>query len=202
METWAAWAEQANEALAEAGSELRIDHRSYAEQGIERLPGLHLGPTVREMEARGIETERGAEVRRRERVNEQLRELTTPKEELAYERTANAELERGDCLLQEAVAGLPRATAAHVSQALSEGLKPVAELKPILAALARGNQALASQLETVSPEMHTLVWHLTKPRLPTFLGWDREEWTWLGAVWLLGAAMAVVGVNLLIGWLT
>ena len=52
METRAAWAEQANQALAEAGYELRIDHRSYAEQGIERLPGLHLGPTVREMEAR------------------------------------------------------------------------------------------------------------------------------------------------------
>ena len=96
METRAAWAEQANQALAEAGYELRIDHRSYAEQGIERLPGLHLGPTVREMEARGIETERGAEVRRRERVNEQLLELTAQREELAYERPANAELERGD----------------------------------------------------------------------------------------------------------
>ena len=96
LETRAAWAEQTNQALAEAGYELRIDHRSYAEQGIERLPGLHLGPTVREMEARGIETERGAEVRRRERVNEQLLELTAQREELAYERPANAELERRD----------------------------------------------------------------------------------------------------------
>ena len=96
METREAWAEQANQALAEAGSELRIDHRSYAAQGIERLPGLHLGPTVREMEARGIETERGAEVRRRAQANAELLELTTAKEELAYERTANAELERGD----------------------------------------------------------------------------------------------------------
>ena len=96
METRAAWAEQANQALAEAGYELRIDHRSYAEQGIERLPGLHLGPTVREMEARGIETERGAEVRRRERVNAQLPELTTAKEELDYERATSAELERRD----------------------------------------------------------------------------------------------------------
>ena len=105
-------------------------------------------------------------------------------------------------ILQEAVAGLPRAMAAHVSQALREGLKPVTELKPGLAALARSNQALASQLEAVHPEVRNLVWHLTKPRLPTFLGWNREEWTWLGAMWLLGAAMTVVGVNLLIGWLT
>ena len=106
LETRAAWAEQANQALAEAGYELRIDHRSYAEQGIERLPSLHLGPTVREMEARGIETERGAEVRRRERVNEQLLELTTVREELAYERTANAELERGDSHLARGRGGL------------------------------------------------------------------------------------------------
>ena len=96
METRAAWAEQANQALAEAGYELRIDHRSYAAQGIERLPSVHLGPTVAAMEARGIETERGAEVRRREQVNAELLELTTAKEELEYERTANAELERGD----------------------------------------------------------------------------------------------------------
>ena len=96
METRAAWAEQANQALAEAGYELRIDHRSYAEQGIERLPSVHLGPTVAAMEARGIETERGAEARRREQVNAELLELTTAKEELAYERTANAELARGD----------------------------------------------------------------------------------------------------------
>ena len=47
-----AWAEQANEALEEAGLEIRIDHRSLAAQGIERLPSLHLGPTVQAMEAR------------------------------------------------------------------------------------------------------------------------------------------------------
>ena len=105
-------------------------------------------------------------------------------------------------ILQEAVAGLPRATAAHVHQALSEGLQPVAELKPSVTALTRSNQALSSQLETVGPEVRKLVWHLAKPTVPTFLGWDREEWTWLGAMWLTGAAMAVVGVNLLIDWMT
>ena len=105
-------------------------------------------------------------------------------------------------ILQEAVAGLPRATAAHVHQALSQGLQPVAELKPSVAALTRSTQALSSQLEAVSPEVHKLAWHLAKPRAPTFLGWDREEWMWLGAIWLLGAATAVVGVNLLIAWMT
>jgi len=105
-------------------------------------------------------------------------------------------------ILQEAVAGLPRATAAHVSQALRQGLQPVAELKPSVGALTRSTQALSSQLEAMSPEVHKLVWHLAHPRAPTFLGWNREEWMWLGAVWILGAATAVVGANLLIAWLT
>ena len=91
VETRAAWAEQTNQALERAGHAIRVDHRSLAAQGIERLPSLHLGPTVAALEARGIETERRAEGRRREQVNAALRELTTAKEEVAYERTADAD---------------------------------------------------------------------------------------------------------------
>ena len=102
-----AWAEQANEALEEAGLEIRIDHRSLAAQGIERLPSLHLGPTVQAMEARGIETERGAEARRREQVNAQLAALQTQQEEVAYERTSQREqLERGGAGVDRAAAPL------------------------------------------------------------------------------------------------
>ena len=89
-ETREAWAEQTNQALAEAGHAIRIDHRSYAAQGIERVPGVHLGPTVLAMEARGIETERGAEARAVARENA---ELTREREELAYERPKRRELE-------------------------------------------------------------------------------------------------------------
>ena len=89
--TRAALAEQTNQALAAAGSELRIDHRSYAAQGIARVPGVHLGPTVAAMEARGIATERGAEARA---VAQQNAELERAREELAYER-ARAEPEPG-----------------------------------------------------------------------------------------------------------
>ena len=82
-------------------------------------------------------------------------------------------------------------------------LRPRAWLMETRAAwAAQANQALASQLAAVGPEVRKLVWHLTKPTLPTFLGWDREEWTWLLAIWLTGAAMAVVGVNLLLDWMT
>ena len=89
-ETRAAWAEQTNQALAEAGHEIRIDHRSYAEQGIERVPGVHLGPTVRAMEARGLDTERGAEARA---VAQHNAALAREREELAYERPQRRELD-------------------------------------------------------------------------------------------------------------
>ena len=103
-ETRAAWAAQTNQALERAGHAIRIDHRSLEAQGIERLPSLHLGPTVQAMEARGIETERGAEARRRAQVNVQLAALTAPQEEAEYERArpepepgrAGAEREGGD----------------------------------------------------------------------------------------------------------
>lgn len=38
-----AWADHANEAMKEAGHEARIDHRSYKDQGIDKVPGVHLG---------------------------------------------------------------------------------------------------------------------------------------------------------------
>lgn len=38
----------------------RIDHRSLAEQGADRLPQIHLGPHSAALEKRGIETEKGA----------------------------------------------------------------------------------------------------------------------------------------------
>ena len=75
LETRAAWAEQSNAALREAGLEIQIDHRSLEAQGIERVPGIHLGPHVLEMEARGIQTERGQLALGISQRNEQLQEL-------------------------------------------------------------------------------------------------------------------------------
>ena len=74
-ETRAAWAAQSNEALREAGLEIQIDHRSLAAQGIARVPGIHLGPHVLEMEARGIQTERGQLALGISQRNEQIQEL-------------------------------------------------------------------------------------------------------------------------------
>lgn len=53
-----AWSERCNQALAKHGHEARIDHRTLAAQGIDRLPQIHLGPHIGAMEERGIRTER------------------------------------------------------------------------------------------------------------------------------------------------
>lgn len=45
-----AWADQANKALEKAGSQERIDHRSLQDQGIDRLPQIHVGPHALGME--------------------------------------------------------------------------------------------------------------------------------------------------------
>ncbi len=54
------WEAYANRALERAGRKERIDRRTLQEQGINRIPQIHLGPNVAAMMARGIATERGA----------------------------------------------------------------------------------------------------------------------------------------------
>lgn len=55
----AGWAAVANECLARAGASERIDHRSYADQGVEQLPTVHVGYAATAMEKRGQRSERG-----------------------------------------------------------------------------------------------------------------------------------------------
>lgn len=47
-----AWEIHANAALARAGVDSRIDHRSYETQGLDQEPTLHMGPAVAGMERR------------------------------------------------------------------------------------------------------------------------------------------------------
>jgi hypothetical protein len=48
------WETAINQALEREGIEARVDRRSLAEQGIDREPGIHIGPNVLAMEARGL----------------------------------------------------------------------------------------------------------------------------------------------------
>ena len=60
LEHWRqAWAELCNAKFAEKELSYRIDHRSYERQGVDLLPTVHEGPTVRAMERKGITTEKG-----------------------------------------------------------------------------------------------------------------------------------------------
>ena len=69
------WADLVNQALKDIDSQERIDHRSYADQGIDKIPGLHLGPVVAAMERKGIRTGRGDEMRAIQRERDELDEL-------------------------------------------------------------------------------------------------------------------------------
>lgn len=60
LEQWRkAWADLVNEEFRKRGIKEQIDYRSYAEQGIDLIPQVHEGPHVRNMEAKGIVTEKG-----------------------------------------------------------------------------------------------------------------------------------------------
>ena len=71
----AAWAEICNRALEQNGHAERIDRRSYARQGIDQIPTVHLGVAAFQMEKRGIRTERGNLNREIEVTNGRLRQL-------------------------------------------------------------------------------------------------------------------------------
>jgi hypothetical protein len=53
------WASMCNQALRDNNINVHIDHRSYEEQGIDKIPSVHLGPWVHEQEKKGIQTELG-----------------------------------------------------------------------------------------------------------------------------------------------
>ena len=75
LEQWRqAWAELCNAKFAENGLDCRIDHRSYEHQGVEQLPTVHEGPTVKAMEQRGIRTDKGDLNRWIRKTNAMLRE--------------------------------------------------------------------------------------------------------------------------------
>ena len=67
-------AETCNAKFAEKGLDCRIDHRSYERQGIEQIPTIHEGPSVRAMEAKGIRTDKGDLNRWIRKTNAMLRE--------------------------------------------------------------------------------------------------------------------------------
>ena len=69
------WAEMCNAKFEEKGLLERIDHRSYERQGVDILPTIHEGPSVRQMEAKGIRTDKGEFNRWIKATNSVIREI-------------------------------------------------------------------------------------------------------------------------------
>lgn len=95
-ETLEKWREQwgiyANKALEKANRKERIDHRSYEERGIEKVPTRHEGPTVRAMETKGIKTEIGDKNRN---INEENKKVELLNNQIKiYEEMKGLENER------------------------------------------------------------------------------------------------------------
>ena len=70
-----AWEDMANAELKRLGSDAHIDRRTYAEQGIEQIPTVHMGVAATQMEKRGIRTGRGDINRQVAITNQMMRQL-------------------------------------------------------------------------------------------------------------------------------
>ncbi|WP_249311476.1 MobQ family relaxase [Congzhengia minquanensis] len=94
LEHWRqAWAELCNAKFAEKNLDCRIDHRSYEQQGLDIVPTIHEGPAVREMEAKGILTDKGELNRWIRRINSMRKNIVSMLSELfAAIREINREL--------------------------------------------------------------------------------------------------------------
>ncbi len=76
LEQWRSeWAKLCNEKFEEKGLPERIDNRSYERQGIDKLPTVHEGAAVRQMEKRGIRTDKGDKNRFIKATNKLLAEI-------------------------------------------------------------------------------------------------------------------------------
>lgn len=76
------WAEHVNAALERAGVDARIDHRTLAEQGIDRTPQQHKGRYWSSLEKleRALETKIADEERRLESLENQIRQMQEDKD--------------------------------------------------------------------------------------------------------------------------
>lgn len=69
------WAVKINRELERKGLVERVDHRSYEEQGIEKIPMKKMGVAAHHMELRGIQTDRGNINREIQKDNTKIEEI-------------------------------------------------------------------------------------------------------------------------------
>ncbi|HWI51070.1 MAG TPA: MobQ family relaxase, partial [Symbiobacteriaceae bacterium] len=107
LERWRAeWAAHANRSLDRAGWEERIDHRSLAEQGNERVPQVHLGPHASALERQGVATEKGDHNRLAQEHNSAVIDLQKAREERQALQAEKAAHERFNARIQAGWTGV------------------------------------------------------------------------------------------------
>lgn len=76
LEHWRSeWARMCNEKFEEKQLAERIDYRSYERQGVDKIPTVHEGVAVRQMESKGIKTNKGEKNRLIKSTNSLIAEI-------------------------------------------------------------------------------------------------------------------------------
>ncbi|MGP0092322.1 MAG: MobQ family relaxase [Xanthobacteraceae bacterium] len=116
------WANAVNAAYREGGLDLRTDHRSHRDRGLEVEPTQHLGPSAAEMERRGKGSERGdinreiaARNAERQRLKREADQVSAEIIDLAAERAKR----RGGESKQKTEAAKPRRSPSEVLEQLT-----------------------------------------------------------------------------------
>ena len=69
-----AWADIQNQHLQKYGFDVRVDHRSFERQGIDKVPTIHMGVAASQMEKRGIRTDKGNRNHEIADINKEIRQ--------------------------------------------------------------------------------------------------------------------------------
>lgn len=178
-EEWrGAWAEICNRVLEQNGHAERIDHRSYARQGIDKIPTVHLGVAAFQMEKRGIRTERGNLNREIEVTNRNLRQLKARisklqswlKEEVANtEPPTLADVIQGILLKREQAGKQSRYTTIHNLKAAANmlnfltanGIKDMAGLEEKVMDMYGEQRSISEKLKPIDRRLKTLDEHIS-----------------------------------------
>lgn len=177
-EEWrAARAEICNRALEQNGHAERIDRRSYARQGIDQIPTVHLGVAAFQMEKRGMRTERGNLNREIEVTNGRLRQLKARISKLQNwlkEEAANTEPPTLADYIQSILSRKAQAGKAQYSQSLynlkdaanmlnfltANSIKDMAGLEEKIMDMYGEQQSISEKLKPIDRRLKTLDEHI------------------------------------------
>ena len=201
LEEWRrVWAEMVNAKFAEKGLECRVDHRSYERQGVDTPPTIHEGVAVRQMEAKGIATDKGEFNRWIKKARDLLRglrkkitdltdwikaakdELSKPQAlDLAALLTAYYEGRNAGAWSRNARIGNLKNFAEAVNYLTEKGITTLEELEAHIAAQSKRTEAVSATLKTMSArkkELEDLLHYadLYRETKPIYDEWKGIKW--------------------------